>query len=85
MARNSPREQLGCQDLLGLANERTNGRQQRLSQDTPSVPTESCLALVLGGRIAVTLHIALAGSGVRVHALLAAGLAALIAAGLVVV
>lgn len=36
---NSPREQLGFQDLLNLANTRTAGRQQRLSQATPSVPT----------------------------------------------
>jgi hypothetical protein len=83
LALNSPREQLGFQDLLGLANERTNGRQQRLSQDTPSVPTELWLALVLGGCVVVGLQLSLAGSGVRVHAPLVAGLAALIAAGLV--
>jgi hypothetical protein len=32
----SPREQLGFQDLLNLAGTRAAGRQQRLSQDTPS-------------------------------------------------
>ena len=82
---NSPREQLGFQDLLNLANTRTDGRQQRLSQATPSVPTPLWVALVLGGCIAVALQLALAGSGVRSHAPLVAGYAALIAASLLVV
>lgn len=81
----SPREQLSFQDLLNLANTRTAGRQQRLSQDSPSVPKPLWLALVLGGCIVVALQLSLAGSGVRVHALLVAGLAALIAAGLLVI
>ena len=81
----SPREQLGFQDLLNLANTRTTGRQQRLSQATPSVPTPLWLALVLGGCVVVALQLSLAGSGVRVHALLVAGLAALIAAGLLLI
>jgi hypothetical protein len=82
---NSPREQLAFQDLLNRANDRTVGRQQRLSQATPSVPTPLWVALVLGGCIAVALQLALAGSGVRFHAPLVAGYAALIAAGLLVV
>lgn len=81
----SPREQLSFQDLLSLANTRTSGRQQRLSQATPSVPTPLWLALVLGGCIVVALQLSLAGSGVRAHAVLVAGLAALIAAGLLVI
>ena len=81
----SPREQLSFQDLLNLANVRTAGRQQRLSQDTPSVPTPLWLAIVLGGCIVVALQLSLAGSGVRVHALLVAGLATLIAAGLLII
>ena len=81
----SPREQLGFQDLLDLANTRTTGRQQRLSQATPSVPTPLWLALVIGGCIVVALQLSLAGSGVRAHALLVAGLAALVAAGLMVI
>jgi len=85
LALNSPREQLGFQDLLNLANNRTAGRQQRLSEDTPSVPTPLWLALVLGGCIVIALQLGMAGSGVRVHALLVAGLAALIASGLLVV
>src|SRR5215831_6408820 len=53
LALSSPRAQLGFQDLLNLANTRTVGRQQRLSEDTPSVPTPLWLALVLGGCIVV--------------------------------
>jgi hypothetical protein len=81
----SPREQLGFQDLLNLAGTRTAGRQQRLSQDTPAVPTPLWLALLLGGCIAVAAQLSLAGSRVRCHALLVAGLASIIASGLVVV
>jgi hypothetical protein len=81
----SHREQLAFQDLLNLANLRTAGRQQRLSQATPSVPTPLWLALVVGGCVVVALQLSLAGSGVRVHALLIAGLASLIAAGLLIV
>src|SRR5262245_54886593 len=81
----SPRDQLSFEDLLNLANTRTAGRQQRLSQATPSVPTPLWLALVFGGCIVVALQLSLAGSGVRAHALLVAGLAAVIAAGLLVI
>jgi hypothetical protein len=81
----SPREQLGFQDLLNLAGTRTAGRQQRLSQDTPSVPTPLWLALLFGGCIAVGVQLSLAGSRVRVHALLVAGLASVIAAGLLII
>ena len=81
----SPREQLSFQDLLNLANVRTAGRQQRLSQATPSVPTPLWLALVFGGCVVVALQLSLAGSRVRVHSLLVAGLASLIAAGLLII
>jgi hypothetical protein len=81
----TPREQLGFQDLLNLAGTRTTGRQQRLSQDSPSVPTPLWVALVLGGCIAVGVQLSLAGTHVRAHALLVAGLAAVVAAGLLVI
>jgi uncharacterized membrane protein YedE/YeeE len=82
---NSSREQLGFQDLLNRANDRTVGRQQRLNQATPSVPTPLWLALIFGGCIVVALQLCLAGSRVRAHALLVGGLASVIAAGLLVV
>jgi hypothetical protein len=85
LALNSPREQLGFQDLLNLANTRTAGRQQRLTEATASVPTPLWVALLVGGCIVVALQLALAGSGVRFHAALVAGYAALVAAGLLVV
>jgi hypothetical protein len=85
LALTSPREQLGFQNLLDLANTRTAGRQQRLSEATPSVPTPLWLALLFGGFVVVALQLTLAGSGVGMHALLVPGLAALIASGLLVV
>jgi hypothetical protein len=81
----SLREQAGFQDLLTQAASRTVGRQQRLSVATPTVPTLLWLALVLGGCVAVAVQLCLAGSHVRVHALMVAGLTALIVAGLLVV
>jgi hypothetical protein len=85
LALTSPREQLGFQDLLNLADTRTVARQQRLSEATPSVPTPLWLALLFGGFVVVALQLTLAGSGVGMHALLVPGLAALIASGLLVV
>ena len=85
LALTSPRERLAFQNLLDLASTRTAGRQQRLSEATPSVPTPLWLALLFGGCIVVALQLTLAGSGVGMHALLVPGLAALIASGLLVV
>jgi uncharacterized membrane protein YedE/YeeE len=81
----SPREHLGFQELLDVSNTRTQGRQQRLAVATPALPTPLWVALIFGGCIVVALQLSMAGSGVRVHALLVAGLASLIAAGLVMV
>ena len=83
----SPREQLGFQDLLTLSGTRTTGRQQRLSDDTPAVPTPLWIALVFGGCVAVALQLGMADprERLRVHALLLAGLAGVVAAGLLVV
>jgi hypothetical protein len=81
----SLREQAGFQDLLTQAGNRTVGRQQRLSVATPAVPTQLWLALVLGGCVAVGVQLCLAGSRVRIHALMVAGLTSLIVAGLLVV
>ena len=56
----SPREQLGFQELLTEARNRTDGRRDRLSQTTPSVPTPLWLVLVLGGCVAILLQLAMA-------------------------
>ena len=45
----SPRQQLTFQELLNQAASRTAGRQQRLAEDTGSVPTPLWLALVFAG------------------------------------
>ena len=83
----SPREQLGFQNLLNLDGTRTAGRQQRLSDDNPAVPTPLWIALIFGGCMAVALQLGMADPRERltVHALLLAGLASVVAAGLLVV
>jgi hypothetical protein len=83
----SPREQLGFQDLLNLDSARTTGRQQRLSEDSPAVPTPLWIALLFAGCVAVALQFGMADPGERrlTHALLLAGLASVVAAGLLVV
>lgn len=83
----SAREQLGFQDLLNLANNRTTGRQQRLSDDTPAVPTPLWIALVFGGCLAVALQLGMTDprESLKVHGLMIAGLASIVAASLLVV
>jgi len=83
----SPREQLAFQELLNQAATRTTGRQQRLSDDTPTVPTPLWLALIFGGCVAVALQLGMADprERLRVHGLLLAGLASVVAAGLLTV
>jgi hypothetical protein len=83
----SPREQLALQELLTEAATRTAGRQQRLSDDSPAVPTPLWLALLFGGCVAVALQLVMADprEKLRVQAPLIAGLAGVVAAGLLVV
>lgn len=83
----SSREQLGFQDLLNLAGNRTAGRQQRLSDDTPAVPTPLWIALIFGGCVTVALQLGMADprERLRVHAPMIAGLAGVVAASLLVV
>jgi hypothetical protein len=78
------REQLGYQELLNLAATRTAGRQQRLSEDTPAIPTPLWVALIFVGCTAVALQIAMADPRERlgVHCPM---IAAVTAAGLLVV
>jgi hypothetical protein len=81
------RQQLGFQELLSLAATRTTGRQQRLDEDSPTVPTPLWLALIFAGFIAVALQLGMVDPRERlsIHALLVAGLASVVAAGLLVV
>jgi hypothetical protein len=83
----SPREQLGLSELLDRAAARTTGRLQRLSDDTPSVPTPLWLALLFGGCVAVALQLGMADPRERLHVqgLLIAGLASVVAACLLIV
>ena len=83
----SAREQAGFQDLLNQTTLRTTGRQQRLSDDTPSVPTPLWIALVFGGCVAVALQLGMADPSERlhVHGLMLAGLASVVTAGLLIV
>jgi hypothetical protein len=83
----SPREQLGFQELLTEARDRTAGRRDRLSQVTPSVPAPLWLALILGGFVAVALQLGMADPRERlaVHGTMIAGVAAIVTAGLLLV
>jgi hypothetical protein len=83
----SPRDQVALQDLLNLANTRTAGRLQRLSDDTPTVPTPLWVALVFGGCVAVALQLGMADPREQItfHPLLVAGLASVVTACLLVV
>lgn len=81
------REQLSFQELLNQAASRTTGRQQRLADDTPSVPTPLWLALVFGGCVAVALQLSMADPRERVgvQSVLVGGFASVVVAGLLIV
>jgi hypothetical protein len=83
----SLREQAGLQDLLTLDETRTTGRQQRLSDDTPTVPTPLWLALIFGGCVSVALMLGMADprERLRILGLMVSGFAAIVATGLLVV
>ena len=80
-------QQAAFQDLLAQTATRTTGRQQRLSDDTPTVPTPLWLALVLAGCVAVALQLGMADPEERlgVQGLQVSGVAAIIATGLLVI
>jgi hypothetical protein len=82
-----PREQVGFSEMLAEARDRTEGRQNRLSEVTPSVPTPLWLALILGGVMAIGIQLAMADRRERlvVHGAMLAGLAAIVTAGLLLV
>lgn len=83
----SLREQAAFQDLLNLGDTRTTGRQQRLGDDTPTVPEPLWLALIFGGCVSVALMLGMADprERIRVLGLMVAGFAAIVATGLLVV
>src|SRR5262249_46535183 len=53
----SARARIALQQLLSLAGTRTEGRQQRLSDATPTVPEPLWLLLIFGGFVAVLLQL----------------------------
>jgi hypothetical protein len=83
----SLRQQAALQDLLSLAETRTAGRLQRLSDDTPAVPTPLWVALIFVGCVAVSLQLGMADQAerLRVQGLQVAGIAAVVATGLLIV
>jgi hypothetical protein len=83
----SLRQQAAFQDLLTQSATRTTGRQQRLSDDTPTVPTPLWLALVLAGCVAVALQLGMADPEERlwIQGLQVGGVAAIVATGLLVI
>lgn len=83
----SARERLGFEDMLQAARDRTDGRRDRIEQATPSVPTPLWLVLILGGLVSIALQLAFADPRERlvVQGAMVAGVAALVAAGLLLV
>jgi hypothetical protein len=83
----SPRQQVAFQDLLTQGATRTSGRQQRLSDATPTVPTPMWLALVVAGCVAVALQLGMADpeERLRVQGLQVGAVAAIFATGLLVI
>jgi hypothetical protein len=83
----SSRARLGFEEVLQEARARTDGRQERLEQASPSVPSPLWLVLLLGGVVAVVLQLAMADPRERlvVQCGMVAGVAAIVAAGLLLV
>lgn len=83
----APRSEVGLQDLLAEARSRTDGRRERLSEATPSVPAPLWAVLILGGAVAIGLQLTMTDRRERfvVQAAMVAGVAAVVAAGLLLV
>jgi hypothetical protein len=83
----SAAERLGLQDLLASARDRTNGRRDRLSEATPSVPTPLWVGLVLAGCIAVLIQLVMADprEHMLVQGAMIGGVAAMVTIGLLLV
>ncbi len=87
LAVGSLRAQAAFEDLLAQADTRTAGRQQRLSDATPTVPTPLWLGLLLVGCVAVALQLGMADPGepLKVQGLQVGGVAAVVATGLLII
>jgi hypothetical protein len=83
----SPRAQVALQELLTEARNRTDGRRERLTQATASVPLPLWIVLSLGGAVAVCLQLAMADRRERfiVQGTMIAAVASIVAAGLLLV
>jgi hypothetical protein len=71
-------ERLGLQDMLASARDRTDGRRDRLTEATPSVPTPLWIGLVLAGCIAVLIQLVMADP--REHMFVQGGMIGVVAA-----
>ena len=71
-------ERLGLQDMLASAGDRTDGRRDRLSETTPSVPTPLWVGLVVAGCIVVLIQLVMTDP--REHMLVQGGMIACVAA-----
>ena len=87
LALSSPREQAGFEELLAEARNRTDGRRERLTEDTSSVPLPLWLVLILGGCAAVALQLSMADprEHLAVQGTMIAAVAAVVTAGLLLV
>ena len=83
----SLRQQTAFGDLLTQASNRTIGRQQRLSDDTPTVPTPLWVTLIFGACLSVALNLGMVDPREKLYVfgLMLAGLTVVIVSGLLVV
>jgi hypothetical protein len=83
----SLRDQAAFEDLLSEAIARTNGRLQRLSDDTPSIPTPLWVALLFAGCVAVSMQLGMVDRDERfvIQALQVGGVAAIVTTGLLMI
>lgn len=83
----SARQRLAFEGLLTEARGRTDGRRERLTQATPSVPPPFWLVLILGGLVTILFQLALADPRERlvVQGAMIAGVTVVVSAGLLLV
>jgi multisubunit Na+/H+ antiporter MnhB subunit len=80
-------ERLGLQDMLASARDRTDGRRDRLSEATPSVPTPLWVGLVVAGCFAVLIQLMMADprEHMLVQGVMIGGVAAMVSIGLLLI